>query len=267
MKSFSITVATIIMALGFAGCATQQATPATGSDQNESGHGKDGRDVVIYDSDQNLKKAIVILIKKVDALEGRAAAENAAADNNLTAYVAQLRNELDVGLSDLRTQEAGTEAFVKSLASRIEALEKKMTEGGEHGEHNATLAAPADDTRVSKLEEQVRELQSRLSAPAMKSDSCQIITYAMRSSGTYQAKRSVNIRSCPSMQSTVIGEIKQGERVEFVGCDRYGWCKLNGRDGYVSGIFFKPLSGAAHINSQLSGSDDEVIDKYLKEHR
>lgn len=264
MKSFSITVATIIMALGFAGCATQQATPATGSDQNESGYGKDGRDVVIYDSDQNLKKAIVILIKKVDALEGRAAAENATADNNLTAYLAQLRNELDVGLDNLRTQESGTEAFVKSLASRIEALEKKMTGSGER---NATLATPADDTRVNKLEEQVRELQSRLSAPAMKSDSCQIITYAMRSSGTYQAKRSVNIRSCPSMQSTVIGEIKQGERVEFVGCERYGWCKLNGRDGYVSGIFFKPLSGAAHINSQLSGSDDEVIDKYLKEHR
>jgi len=55
---------------------------------------------------------------------------------------------------------------------------------------------------------------------------------------TYYANKKVNIRICPYPKSKIIGFIKSKQIVRFKTCNRFGWCELLDRDGFVAGNMF-----------------------------
>jgi len=46
------------------------------------------------------------------------------------------------------------------------------------------------------------------------------------------------IYSTPTISSDAIGELSNGAEISFESCDKYGWCKLKGRDGFVARFLF-----------------------------
>lgn len=50
----------------------------------------------------------------------------------------------------------------------------------------------------------------------------------------YVAKDNVNIRKCATIHSPVVGTVKRGTEVKFLYCNKYCWCLLNDKRGYVS---------------------------------
>lgn len=49
----------------------------------------------------------------------------------------------------------------------------------------------------------------------------------------YIAKSDVNIRRCAAIHSPIVGKIKKGEKVSFIYCNKYCWCLLKDKRGYV----------------------------------
>lgn len=226
------TLSLIAVSLLFFGCSPTQPTPQM-SENNIT-----KTPSVVIDSEAHIKKAIVLLISKTEQLEAKLASNEGAFDDNSTSMIIKMNDD-------------------------IAQLQRELKQRSLSPDLNDTNTSSSD---LVDMQRRMDEIESRLTSSGNDGSSCQIVTYAMRSSGEYRARKEVNIRSCPMINSTVIGKIKSGQIVEFVGCDRYGWCKLNGQDGYVSGIYFdKKRKSAPSIKSALSGDDDAVIQKYINE--
>lgn len=50
---------------------------------------------------------------------------------------------------------------------------------------------------------------------------------------TYRAISNVNIRRCSTIHSPIMGKINEGTKVHFLYCDKYCWCLLKNKKGYV----------------------------------
>ena len=66
----------------------------------------------------------------------------------------------------------------------------------------------------------------------------------------YTAIRDVNIRECGTIYSPIVGIVKRGEMVKFDYCNKYCWCLLKNKKGYVyRKLFVKVIKEKKNTNS------------------
>jgi phosphate-selective porin len=52
--------------------------------------------------------------------------------------------------------------------------------------------------------------------------------------GKFIAKKATVIRNAPSRKGKVVGHVKKGEKLAIQSCDKYSWCKLEGKKEFIS---------------------------------
>ena len=83
------------------------------------------------------------------------------------------------------------------------------------------------------------EASSAIVQPAPKA--AQTTTFANPDQRYTPKGESLNIRSAPSVSGAAVGLLQRGESVRFEHCDPFGWCKLDGVEGYVARYLLIPV--------------------------
>lgn len=106
----------------------------------------------------------------------------------------------------------------------------------------------AFDQSLIKLNREIQDFKKQFKADNKKNKLCiktsqKITNYKCNNKNINKffwiAKKNVNIRCCPTMESAVIGEVKKGSIVKFKYCNSYCWCKLENDKGWVAKFLFK----------------------------
>lgn len=122
-----------------------------------------------------------------------------------------------------------TEAMKKELSAILETYKKEISDSRE-----TELKRLRNE--VAALKRDIRMLvQNRAQTPVAQVEPTK--NPERKTAGITRKYRVVvdemNIRRKRSASSASIGKLKRDEEVSFASCDRYGWCTLAGRDGYV----------------------------------
>jgi hypothetical protein len=130
-----------------------------------------------------------------------------------------------------------TEAMKKELSVILETYKKEI-------DHSRETELKRLRSEVAALKRDIRSLvQNRAQTPVVQVEPAKNTERKTASrTGKYRVVvDEMNIRHERSASSPSVGKLKRDDRVEFGSCDRYGWCTLAGREGYVPKHLFLPV--------------------------
>jgi hypothetical protein len=157
----------------------------------------------------------------------------------LVKFMEMTRGEL---LKDADTQTPGakqygiydTEAMKRELSLILERYKEKMALSGA-----AEIAALKQE--VAALKRDIRLLASAKNSAVASAIPAAPLPKKKRAIREFRVVvDEMTIRSRPSADSSGLGTLRRDERVIFEVCDRFGWCRLQGREGFVPDYLFLP---------------------------
>jgi len=212
-----------LMIAAFSGCGGAEPTPG-GSDANVSSQPTGVDNILVKEaakkqcSDYNeLKKAVAILIEKVEASENEMALAAANGKNGVDGVDGLSGKDgvatAPVGMSEQERKD------LELLRAEVAQLKRQLDDLPEISKDNA------DDFNLDK---QIVDKYCR-----------NINVVSIDPKRAYVAKADVWVRPCPTKTSKPLRLIKKGTVVKYRGCDIYGWCELSDGSGFVAGFSFK----------------------------
>lgn len=81
----------------------------------------------------------------------------------------------------------------------------------------------------------------------------------------YIAISNVNIRRCATIHSPIVGKVKKGEKVHFLDCNKYCWCFLSDKRGYVNRNFFKSSIQKNNNNNAKNSKSNQDKQNIIKD--
>ena len=268
----------IAISTTFMGCSTKVLEPT----QENNSSIKNTKVITKTQPDfynQNVKKAVVVLIKKIGLLEKeiKYLKQNShmSSESSSGFDATSINKEIASIKIMLQKEQANIENVQKDILLMQDNRYSNVDKNVSNDRLNSSVLYSSFDKKIKDNSKKIDNLASEIelnkkdivqisgNTPLSITDNSYTFeTYAMVSSGKYTAGREVIIRNNPVVSSREIGTIKNGSTVEFTGCDKFGWCKLKNKKGYVSGTFFHKKS---RLNYSPQDNDDTVISKYLKD--
>lgn len=120
---------------------------------------------------------------------------------------------------------------LKKLAFKVELLMNKMKEDKNlFDNEKEIIEVKRNNSEIEELKNEISILKQELSE--LKTNSNMNLN---KKSNTYKVKyNSINIRQTPSLQGQIIGNATKNQIINIEFCDKYDWCKIEGKEAYIS---------------------------------